>query len=205
MHIEKLVKIRPFLYHLTDRANIIGIKKYKKLFSSKHLMEISGKRNLLRTKRTSHVELIIGDVKVKLRDQRPLYNGNIVYEGGWNFEDLISELNERVFFWPGTSAGPISYGIRHFRRYASENPLMLRIPTSSVAYEKRLQVCGFNSGSPRCTSGHGSKRGPNTFVPPKHWMSTASRIIEVVIKDEIDLPVSTEINDGSSKEWIILK
>jgi hypothetical protein len=70
--------------------------------------------------------------RINIRDQQPLYAGNILLDGGWSFEDMIQSLNERVFFWPGTAYGPIEHGRRHYQRYADESPIIIRASTSEM-------------------------------------------------------------------------
>ena len=124
-------------------------------------MQQAGDGHYLRRKRTDHVTVRIGATSVKIRDQQPLHAGNISLEGDWSFEDVIESLNDRVFFWPGRNGGPISYGERHFERYADEQPAILRISTADIFVANAGTdplFCRFNSGSPRCAKGFGSPR-----------------------------------------------
>jgi hypothetical protein len=53
-------------------------------------------------------------------------------QDGCTFEDIIEDLNNRAFFWPGTEHGPNDHGRRHFARYANERPLLIRAATSEL-------------------------------------------------------------------------
>src|SRR5439155_7137821 len=103
--------------------------------------------------------------KYVIRDQWPLYAGNIALEARCSFEDIIQLLNERVFFWPGWHTGPIGYGRRHFERYENESPAILRVPTEKLYAansDASPQYCRYNSGLPRCSNGLGRPRGTST-------------------------------------------
>ncbi len=81
--------------------------------------------------------------------------------GSYSYEDLIENLNRRIFFWPGTPAGPIGYGRRHFERYREENPVILRINVRSLLCANAKvepKFCRYNSGSPRCSKGREPQR-----------------------------------------------
>jgi hypothetical protein len=71
-------------------------------------------------------------MSVSVRDQAPLHPGNMRLEPGWTLSTFVRYLNDRVFFWPGTDRGPISYGARHYERYLSEGPMIIRVRTASI-------------------------------------------------------------------------
>lgn len=202
--ITQFVKIRPFLFHLTDRNNLDHIRYRSTLYSAASLMHQAGRTHLLRHKRSECVKVHIGSATVNIRDQQPLHAGNINLQSDWSFEDLIQSLNERVFFWPGKSTGPISYGVRHFERYADEQPAMLRISTADLfASNSNFSplFCRFNSGSPRCSNGVGSPRGPNTFVTCSQANFTPSKVVEVIFAGKVNLPTVIEIAESFNGPW----
>lgn len=125
-------------------------------------------------------------------------------QDGWDFEDVLQSLNERVFFWPGTATGPISYGKRHFERYVDESPAILRISTAeSFNANSNIDAlyCRYNSGSPRCSNGLGSPRGPNTFVSSADADYTPSKVVEVTFLDQVVLPAMVEVGDSATGPW----
>lgn len=81
--------------------------------------------DLLRVRRAEHVELRVGPRRVLIRDQASLHQANLRLPTGYSFEEFIESLNRRIFFWPGSSRGPISHGIRHFECYQKERPAFL--------------------------------------------------------------------------------
>ncbi|MEX2389758.1 MAG: hypothetical protein WD534_17910, partial [Phycisphaeraceae bacterium] len=131
---------------------------------------------------------------ILVREQDPLPPGNMALPPGWSFGDFIELLNSLVFLWPDTSSGPVPYGIRHFERYQCEDPVILRVPTRDAVdqnVDPGPQVCRFNSGSPRCSQGRPSPRGPETFQPLASADFTAGRVVEVVFQEAFNLPSTT--------------
>jgi hypothetical protein len=122
----------------------------------------------------------------------------------WTFERFIAHLNDRVFFWPGTLNGPISYGSRHFARYEAESPAILRVPTLDV-FEANPAVlplfCRFNSGSPRCTQGRPSPRGAMTFVEAQDAAFRASQVVEVTFAGSVELPATAQLGVRPGGPW----
>lgn len=195
---------RPYLYHLTHRANVDYLRETAKLFPAAVLMERSGRNELLRAKRPGPVPVHIGDAVVWLRDQGPLYEGHVRFTNGYTFEDLIESLNRRIFFWPATAAGPISYGIRHFGTYKKEKPAFLRIDFRALLLANPAatpRYCKYNSGSPRCSNGVKSPRGPDTFLLAADFDGTPSNVVEVTFDSEITLPAGTAVGASPEGPW----
>src|SRR5260370_5046139 len=201
---EHFSRIRPFLFHLTNRNNIGGIRNLGKLHSAAVLIEKAGDSTYLRQKRIESIEFQIGKVMVSLSDQQPLYAGNVRLEGGWSFEEFVESLNQRIYFWPGKQNGPIPYGHRHFQRYVNEGPVIVRISTGEL-YRANPGVsphyCRFNSGSPRCSNGIPSPRGPNTFIGSAEANYAPSKVIEVTYLTTVNLPSLVEVADSIFGPW----
>ena len=205
MDLEHFLTVRPYAYHLTARRNIRGICHHRALLSASNLANGPSEKATLAERRVGCVEF----GSAHIRDQKPLYRGNIEFALGFRFEQLLDLLNSLVFFWPGPrleEKGPIDYGWRHFGRYKSESPIMLRVPTSDLVSENGQQalVCRYNSGSPRCSHGRKSPRGPETFLPVDQFPETASKVVEVVFKGKARLPATTEKGDTPSGPWFPL-
>lgn len=167
-------------------------------------MERSGRNDLLRIRRPGPIQVHIGDAVVSLRDQGPLHKGHARFPKGYSFEDLIESLNRRIFFWPGTAAGPISYGIRHFGTYTKEKPAILRVELEALLIANPAvmpRYCKYNSGSPRCSNGVKSPRGPDTFLLAGECDGTPSSVVEVTFDTEILLPPNTEYGNHPSGPW----
>lgn len=164
-----------------------------------------GQKELLRRRRTRHVTVRANGWEVSLRDQRPLHRGNLALYGGWSFGDLVEALNSRVFFWPGTTEGPIDYGRRHFARYVVERPVLVRVKTFELLDANdyaSAQFCKFNSGSPRCSKGRPSPRGPDTFVAATRFAISPSEVVELVFLGAAVLPASMEFGFSPDGPWV---
>lgn len=195
--IEQFVKTRPFVYHLTAKENVSRIQRLRRLDSARRLFEAARRPQEVRARRPHKVTVAIRGDSVIIRDQAPLHAGNASLPDEWGFEDFIALLNEHVFFWPGGADGPISYGQRHFARYASEKPAIIRCLTASLLQRNSKLVplfCAYNSGSPRCSYGAKSPRGPDTFVSCADASFSAGRAVEIVFKGGIALPRSSQVS-----------
>lgn len=189
--IARFAALRPHLYHLTAAENVARIRAAGKIESAAELMHVAGDLTYLRQKRHGHIRLEVDGAVVVIRDQSPLYEGNIDLQGGWSFEDVIESLNERVFFWPGGLTGPNDYGERHFERYRDEDPAIVRVNTALVvgsSENAEPEFCKYNSGSPRCSGGNRSPRGPETFVNAAQATFLASQVVEVTFPQGVLLP-----------------
>ncbi len=202
--LERFRRSRPFLYHLTDRENLARIRRSNKLTPAAILMGDSGRKDLLRERRRNHEVIKIGEDIVRLRDQAPLHQGNVTFPFRYTFGDFIENLNSRVFFWPGNFDRPISYGLRHFERYRDERPVIVRVPVESVMKanpEAEPQFCAYNSGSPRCSHGKRSPRGPDTFTPAAAFSEGPSQVVEVTFNREISLPDDSQVGSSPTGPW----
>jgi len=201
---NQFARTRPYLFHLTDRDNIPAISQLRVLHSAASLMQQAGDDSYLREKRCQSMQIEIGSRQINIRDQQRLHAGNITFQGGYSFGDVIQSLNERVFFWPGKTDGPIDYGERHFERYVDDQPVILRVSTAAI-FSANSSVsplfCRYNSGSPRCSKGLGSPRGPDTFVVSDDADFTPSAAVEVTFETQVSLPARVEIADSIFGPW----
>jgi hypothetical protein len=202
--LEALTVRRSFLYHLTDSRNLQRIRTTRHLESASRIFHAAGEGVAVRTRRRAGLIVEVDGVPVYIRDQAPLHAGNMQLERGWAFEDFVAHLNARVFFWPGNDTGPISYGVRHYQRYAEDCPVILRVPTRALFSENAGRValfCRWNSGSPRCTYGRKSPRTAKTFVDADDADYRASQVVEVTFEDLVCLPESTQLGDVPWGPW----
>jgi hypothetical protein len=202
--LARYAQLRPFLYHLTARANHSRIAELRRLESTAVLLVASRSIDALRVRRRSHLPLRIGAHQVLVRDQAPLHAGNVAFAEGWNLADLVADLNRRVFFWPGGVQGPISYGQRHFARYAVEMPLIIRVRAEALFQsnpERTPLFCRYNSGSPRCNGGRPSPRGPDTFLSAECCQYGPANVVEVTFLDTVMLPPDVECADHPGGSW----
>lgn len=197
-------QVRPYLYHLTATWNLPRIRRTRRLESAAVLARQAGRPDLIEARRRDHVELSVHGEQVSLRDQAPLHAGNMRLDPMWSFAQFVRHLNERVFFWPGTLAGPISYGMRHFGRYEIEQPSILRVRFTSLLEENpdlEPRFCRYNSGSPRWNRGVASPRGESTFVPAAEASFRPAQVVEVTAVGSVILPEDTQWGAVPAGPW----
>lgn len=202
--IDQFISARPCLYHLTSRTNLARIQDTRLLHPASHILAAAGQGHLLAVRRRHHVEIQIDGEVLHVRDQAPLYEGNIGFDGGWTLARFIQDLNRRVFFWPGTEDRAIDYAHRHFARYANERPVVLRLFLQPVLLRNPGLVpmfCKYNSGSPRCSYGNKSPRGPNTFVTCADAEFGRGQVVEVTFPGSLSLPDGSEYADSYDGPW----
>jgi hypothetical protein len=200
--------LRPYLYHLTARSNLARIRAGRQLESAASLAEQANQSRLLDARRSTHVPIDVDGEQVMLRDQFPLRARNMRLEEGWTFERFIAHLNQRVFFWPGRETGPNDYGWRHFGRYESEQPVVVRVKFADLV-QANPQVAPlfarFNSGSPRWSGGEPPTRGSRTFVAADAAPFSAGDVVEVTFQGRVGLPESAEVGDRPDGAWHALR
>ena len=202
---DAFVSLRPYLYHTTSDNNLVGIIGARRLKSAGLLLLESDRYPELEIQRLAYHPIRTGHGHAWLQTQRPLHAGNIDFRDSYSLEDVVRMLNSRVFFWPGSEAGPIDYGTRH--RDANKWPsaaAMLRMRTADVfrlAVSNPPQFCQYNSGSPRCSKGKKSPRGSKTFSTADSYAKSPGSVKEVVFDNHVDLPASTEKWDCTSRLW----
>jgi len=202
--VETFVARWSHAYHLTSRSNLPSIILSAGLENASTILTKAGRIQLLRQKRPAHVRVQVGCTEIVLRDQAPLHAGNVAFQDGWVFGDLVEALNGLVFFWPGDAVGPIAYGHRHFERYRLEEPAILRVPTRDLLTLNREidpLFCRYNSGSPRYSRGAASPRGPRTFVTAAQFPQSPCHVVELTFPGPIRLPRSTEMGLSGTGPW----
>lgn len=200
MNLQKFLKVRPFLYHLTARSNAERLRSEPVIYSTASLAREVPDLGTPAVRRTSNAEI----AGVLVRDQAPLHVGNIEFTGGADFSDLLRLLNERVFFWPGDAERPVAYGARHFQRYEAEKPVVIRVPTAETVRlnaSRAPELCRYNSGSPRCSGGKKSPRGFDTFIPVSQYSGTPGSVVEVTFVDMVRLPQEAEYGTLVAGKW----
>jgi hypothetical protein len=200
-------RLRPYLYHLTARSNLPRIRQGKALESAASLARQANESAIIETRRAAHLPIVVDGEPVMLRDQFPLREKNMRLEDGWTFERFISHLNERVFFWPGNGDGPNDYGWRHYGRYETEKPVIVRASFSSLIGANPQLAPLFakvNSGSPRWSGGTPPMRGSRTFVAANDATFAAGEVVEVTFQGRVHLPADAQVADAPDGAWSAL-
>lgn len=207
---SKLVALRPFAYHATTKNNLHAIAEARQLISSRALLTGTPHEYLLRDRRPKTVPINVGKRKVDIRDQKPLFERNILLQQGLSFQDFIDELNGRVFFWAGGPDGPVESGVNHFERYRKEESTIyvIRAPLQALIDANRsraLFVTRCNSGSPRFNQGRPAPRGRDTFQTLPAAEFTSGKVIELSYVESADLPIGTEWATSLEGTWKLLE
>ncbi len=202
--LEEYVELRPYLFHTTSHGNGKLITATRRLTPAAEFLGAAGRSDLLRQRRVEGVSMPTPSGSVLLRDQRPLIAANIAFEGGWTVGDLVEFLNRHVFFWPGSTDGPISYGRSHFHRYADERLVVLRIRLRSlIGVNPFIQpvFSAYNSGAARQNAGRPIPRGPRTFVPCRRFTRKRHEVKEVAFAGSVVLPSDAEFGSSLEGPW----
>jgi len=204
--INHFIQLRPYLYHLTGQQNVSYIQKDMVLKPAGILIAEAGENALNRKVRRGKHVIRIGEREVYVRDQDPLFSGNIHFADGWTIEDFVEYLNRHVFFWPGWNNQPVKSGSHHFKRYAEEEPRprILRVAAKDLfAANNGIEplFCQYNSGAPRCSRGYKSPRSTRTFVTADNFALSVCRVVEVTFRSPVRLPVSVQLACSISGPW----
>lgn len=206
MEINNFIKKRPYLFHLTSKDNIKNIISTKKLYSTKCIVETTEcpePNKILKEKRMEHKIIKHNDITYMLRDQKPISEKLLkgCLEEGMTFEQYYEMLNERVFWWP-----TIDRLTRHYSRYESEKPKIIRVSTESVykLNKSKIEFSHLNSGALRANpylKGKSPKRGYNTFVIPSKFNYSTSKVAEVTFLWDCLLPDEIYISNSPNGNW----
>ena len=132
--LARFVELRPYLYHTTSLANLALILKGLQLKSAATLIQESGRFALLRERRRDAVSLPLHKGTVTLTSQQPLSDGHCDMKGDPEaFANLVQQLNEHVFFWPGTERQMFGAGGGHSKSATGPNsPVTMRFATAEL-------------------------------------------------------------------------
>ncbi len=194
MNIDDLVRLRPFVYHMTARSNLARVERVKRLECANVFYKATGRLHESRERRREHALVVVDGERVSLRDQAPLHVGNIDLSL-LTFAEVVNMLNQYVYFWPGDDEQPIASGRNHFARYSKEDAVVLRLPTDQLlslnAVRAKFSRC--NSGAPRQNAGRKQPRGLNTFRNAACFDETPGNVQEIVIEGWAELPWSSVV------------
>jgi hypothetical protein len=199
---DALIDKSPCLYHVTYSESVKRIKEFRRRESAAVLMTAGQRSHLLRQRREHLESFWLGAFRIVLTDQRPIIAANICFQDGWTIADLIEAINRRVFFWRGSEAGLLKRDRPHFIKYdeAGHSLTFLRLSfleTIRLNSDRGPEVCKYNSGAARMNNGKRIPRGPRTFVEPRRSDFGVGKVREVVFREFVELPMTTEFCQGS--------
>ncbi len=190
MDIHRFLRLRPYCFHYTAASNEASLRARSAIHSASYWLHAAGHGQRCRERRRQSEPVQGPGFSISLRDQAPLHEANILFEGGYAFADVLTLLNRHCFFWPGSADSPIAPGRKFRNRYRSERLSVVRVETAALvdANRDRLRLCQYNTGAPRWTNGRASPRGPRTLVKLSEFNLTPGAVVEVAFEDVAFLP-----------------
>lgn len=210
INLSELTQTSPCLYHVTYEDSLSRIRRLRRLECAATLMKAGGQLEWLRKRRETMLAFTVNGDRVVLTDQAPINAKNIAFQDGWELPDLIEAINRRVFFWRGPECGLLSKNKGHFKKYDKEGCQLVFLradfaETNQLNAARGPELCKHNSGAARQYDGKPIPRGPATFVEPEYAPFQIGEVQEVVFRDFVALPDTTEICHGSwSGPWALL-
>jgi hypothetical protein len=202
--LDLLPQKKQYLYHLTSRLNLPSIIHFRTLFSASVLFELAygaAAREYVRRWRPKSKTIEIEGREVEIRDQHTLFKKALPKcLDGMEQEDYYELLNYRVFLWPTPER--LS---RHYARYASEKPVLLRFATGDVLkLNPYVEFSRINSGATRPNSrlgGIAPRRGLKTFQSAEYCKYTFRKIAEVTVPQKCVLPSTFQSATHPDGPW----
>jgi hypothetical protein len=204
--LDDYARLRPYLYHVTARENLARLRRTRRLDPAATIIEQASRLDLKRSRRPEAIVVSLNGDFITLKDQRPLIAANVALKAPWQFGDFVEYLNSHVFFWPGDALTPLVSGQRLLAHYASELPLIIRVPFLSLLAnnpDREPLFSPFNSGAPRMQRGKPVERGPDLFRPANRCPRRPHEVIEVAFRSSVLLPDDTSIA-GEPETWTAL-
>lgn len=204
MNIEKFLRSRPYIYHLTHHDNVASILESRRLESTVNLAEkinLAGREAFLQGRRAINQVIANEQHSFVIRDQAQINSALENCLVNCTREQFIYLLNTKVFFWP-----TIKDVSGHFSTYMEEGPRILRFRTADVlALNAPPMFCHVNSGSSRPHPAYGGRpapRGMNTFAAAENFDYIPSKVREVTFDRICLLPENVAIADRPDHEFV---
>jgi hypothetical protein len=203
--LKSLAQKRPFLYHLTSKANLSSILSSQTLLSASVLLGQAEDARVIayrRVRRAHPLPIEINGRTVLIQDQRPLSERALpkCLDDGLTSQDYFELLNDRVFLW-----ATVSRLRRHHDRYRFEDPILLRFPTAELLIiNPVMEFSRINSGATRAQpylGGIAPRRGRATFQLARDCAYGVSSIVEVTVRKRCILPEKFELASSPGGPW----
>lgn len=204
MKLESLCTVWPHSYHVTAKANLASIRESRVLWPARTLLERANRSRFVRQRRTQDLILQVEMLQVLIRNQISLEPSLLDLGPTCTLEEYVACLNSYVFFWPGTTLGPISDGLRMFERTNGTPAVIIRVPTASLigtngASPKYVTTC--NTGKTWTERGMRVRRDPQVFQCLNAFSGQPASIREICFKGEIRFPDDAELGTGPAGPW----
>src|SRR5262249_40220903 len=114
-------------------------------------------------------------------------------------------LNERTYFWPGTSIGPVADGIRFLGAHGSSIPsAIIRVQSMSLIEANApatMHVATCNTGASWVDGSEKSRRTLDAFRPLPEYSNDPQAIVEVSFVNAARLPKCSEYSTKFLGPW----
>jgi O-acetyl-ADP-ribose deacetylase (regulator of RNase III) len=201
---EKLFDLWPNCYHVTSKVNLTSIRRSRRLLPAQAIFKKVKQDSLCRERRTNDLMLYVDGHDILIRNQRPLDPEAVEFGTEEALEDYVSTLNSRVFFWPGTTAGPVEDGVRMFDK-ESAGSILLTVPFRSLVDanpQAKLYVSTCNTGAAWRNNGRKTRRGQHVFEPVHTFSGYPGDIMEIsFVADELELPSKVNYAPSLAGPW----
>jgi hypothetical protein len=190
---EKLFEVWPYCYHVTSGTNLNSIYRARTLLPAATIIREAGQHSIGKERRTEDIILRLKGYDVLVRNQNPLNPEALDLAPGELLEDYVSCLNSRVFFWPGTTSGPVDDGVRMCNQ-AAAGSIILRVPCRSLVSANPsadVYISRCNTGAAWLDKGQKSRRGRAVFERINTFSGNPASIQEISFVDDIQLPSDT--------------
>jgi hypothetical protein len=194
MNVLEFSRRWPYCYHVTFDVNLGLIKASRYLYSADALLSFAGVAKSYRRRMSEKLIRVKGRM-VMLRNQRALDPRALDLSPNCNLSDYVAFLNQRTYFWPGTSSGPVAEGIRMLEvRGPSVPAAVIRVgsrPLMEANKHATALVATFNTG--KTGSRKANRRQAFDLVQPfTDYSKAAEDIIEVSFMNAVRLPKCSE-------------
>lgn len=197
-----LIRRWPWAYHVTFAANLASIVEWRRLDSASRLMRGAGCVGE-RKRRLADRCLPLGEHQVTLRNQSALDPTALALPESECLDEYLTFLNRRVYFWPGTSRGPVADGLRMLDKHRAR-AVLIRVPTRSlVEHNARtpISVSNCNTGASWLARGRKTSRTREhvQFLP--QFRGDLDEVVELSYEDCALLPPTSDCADHLAGPW----
>jgi hypothetical protein len=197
LDLERYGALRPYLYHVTNAANLPSLRQYRRLKSAGELLRLAGRPDHQDQRRDGAVPVELEGLTVVIRDQLRIRPGQLEFAAGVDMASFVAYLNQWVFFWPGDAVRPQGGAQRLAEANYGESVVILRVPLTQMldANQGRIpHFCDRNSGCPRRSNGKPALRHTRMHHSAGAFAGTPSQVVEVAFRGSVALPDGTEIS-----------